>query len=588
MYESNGDEMRKTKIICTLGPATDDEKILRKLMLGGMSAARFNFSHCSYEDATRKMETISRLRKELSLPIATILDTKGPEIRVKTFKNGEVELKKGDSFTLTTKEVEGTNKMVSITYKNLPEDIREGAPVLIDDGLIEMEAVRVTGTDIVCTITNGGIVKNNKGINVPGTKLSMPFISEKDREDIIFGIESGFDFIAASFTRSADDILQIRRILKEYDCHTINLIAKIENMEGVQNIDDILRVADGIMVARGDMGVEIPLEDVPVLQKELIQKAYHAGKQVITATQMLDSMIKNPRPTRAEATDVANAIYDGTSCIMLSGETAAGNYPVEALETMVRIAEKAEANINYIKRFNTRDNSDVAFDVTNAISHATCTTAHDLGAKAIITVTKSGITARQISKFRPLSPIIGCTVLENVSRQLNLSWNVYPMVIAEETNTDELFEHAVEAAEKSGIVKNGDIVVITAGMPLGVTGTTNMMKVHIVGHILISGTGITEKAVSARLCVCRNLEEIEKSFGDGDILVLPESDNTMVEYLRRASGIITEQEGTNTHAAIVGLAMDIPVITGARNATEILKSGSVVNMDAKTGHISCC
>lgn len=580
--------LRKTKIICTLGPATEDESVLRRLMLGGMNAARFNFSHCTHEDAAKKLEAVTRLREELGLPIATILDTKGPEIRVKTFKNGPIELQAGDTFTLTTREVEGDDQMVSITYKDLPKDLKAGARVLIDDGLVEMRAEHVSDTDIVCTVLNGGRVSNHKGINVPGTKLTMPFISEQDRSDIIFGIENGFDYIAASFTRCADDILAIRQIFKEYNCHSMNIIAKIENMEGVDNIDEILRVVDGIMVARGDMGVEIPFEDVPVLQKQLIQKSYLAGKQVVTATQMLDSMIKNPRPTRAEATDVANAIYDGTSCIMLSGETAAGKYPVEALETMVRIAEKAEESINYIKRFNARDNSDVAFDVTNAISHATCTTAHDLGAKAIVTVTKGGGTARQLSKFRPLYPIIGCTTQEHVWRQLNLSWGVVPALIDEVSDTDALFERAVDAAEKTGLVKSGDLVVITAGVPLGISGTTNMMKVHVVGHVLLTGEGVTENSVSARLCVCKRLTDIPKRFRDGDILVVPETDNSIVEYLRRCSGIITEEGGTNTHAAIVGLAMDKPVITGAVHATEMLKSGAVVCLDAKTGRVSAC
>ncbi len=580
--------LRKTKIICTLGPATEDERVLRRLMLGGMNAARFNFSHCTHEDAAKKLEAVTRLREELGLPIATILDTKGPEIRVKTFENGPIELESGATFTLTTREVAGDDKVVSITYKNLPKDLKPGARVLIDDGLVEMRAEHVSETDIVCTVLNGGRVSNHKGINVPGTRLSMPFISEQDRSDIIFGIENGFDYIAASFTRSAEDILAIRHILKEYHCQTMNIIAKIENMEGVENIDEILRVVDGIMVARGDMGVEIPFEDVPVLQKQLIQKSYMAGKQVVTATQMLDSMIKNPRPTRAEATDVANAIYDGTSCIMLSGETAAGKYPVEALETMVRIAEKAEQSINYIKRFNSRDNSDVAFDVTNAISHATCTTAHDLGAKAIVTVTKSGVTARQLSKFRPLYPIVGCTTQEHVWRQLNLSWGVFPMLIDEVSDTDALFERAVDAAEETGLVKSGDLVVITAGVPLGISGTTNMMKVHVVGHVLLTGEGVTEECVSARLCVCKHLEEIPKHFRDGDILVVPETDNSIVEYLRRCSGIITEMEGANTHAAIVGLAMDKPVLTGATHATDILKSGAVVCLDAKAGRVSAC
>ena len=580
--------LRKTKIICTLGPATEDESVLRRLMQGGMNAARFNFSHCTHEDASKKLEAVTRLREELGLPIATILDTKGPEIRVKTFQNGPVQLRAGDTFTLTTREVERDEKMVSITYQDLTKDLKAGARVLIDDGLVELRAEEVTDTDIVCTVINGGQVSNHKGINVPGTQLSMPFISEQDRADIIFGIEHGFDYIAASFTRSAKDILAIRSILKEYDCHSINIIAKIENMEGVDNIDEILRVVDGIMVARGDMGVEIPLEDVPVLQKQLIQKSYLAGNQVVTATQMLDSMIKNPRPTRAESTDVANAIYDGTSCIMLSGETAAGKYPVEALETMVRIAEKAEESINYIKRFNSRDNSDVAFDVTNAISHATCTTAHDLGAKAIVTVTKGGGTARQLSKFRPLYPIVGCTTQEHVWRQLNLSWGVVPMLIDEVEDTDVLFDRAVDAAERTGLVHSGDLVVITAGVPLGISGTTNMMKVHVVGHVLLTGDGVTQRSVSARLCVCKRLSDIPGRFRDGDILVVPETNNTIVEYLRRCSGIITEEGGANTHAAIVGLAMDKPVLTGAQHATELLKSGAVVCLDAKAGRVTAC
>ncbi len=577
--------LRKTKIICTLGPATEDEDVLRRLMLGGMNAARFNFSHCTHEDAAKKLAAVTRLRGELGLPVATLLDTKGPEIRVKTFANGPVELAAGEMFTLTARDVPGDETIVSITYPELPKDLQPGARVLIDDGLVEMTVRTVSDTDIVCEVKNGGRVSNHKGINVPGTKLSMPFISERDRSDIIFGIENGFDFIAASFTRCAADIIAIRKILEEYHCRSIRIIAKIENMEGVENIDEILRVSDGIMVARGDMGVEIPFEDVPVLQKRLIQKSYHAGKLVVTATQMLDSMMKNPRPTRAEATDVANAIYDGTSCIMLSGETAAGKYPVEALETMVRIAEKAERSIDYVARFNTRDNSDVAFDVTNAISHATCTTAHDLGAKAIITVTKSGGTARMLSKFRPLNPIVGCTVDERVCRQLNLSWGVIPMVIDEEKDTDALFDSAVNAAEKAGVVKSGDLVVITAGMPLGVSGTTNMMKVHVVGHVLVTGQGVTRKSVSARVCVVRKEEDL-KNFLNGDIIVAGDTTNAMVPYLRRASGAIVEQAGPNTHAAIIGLAMEMPVITGAAHAMDILKSGAVVTMDAASGRVS--
>ena len=577
--------MRKTKIICTLGPASDSPEMIRQLMLSGMNGARFNFSHATHEYAKEKLAVVKQLRQELKLPVATILDTKGPEIRIGTFKNHKVELKEGQLFTLTTEEVEGTENQVSITYKDLPKDIEEGRTVLLDDGLIEMKVMTKTETTIVCRVENGGMISDRKGINVPGTKLSMPFISERDRSDIIFGIEEGFDCIAASFTRNAEDILAVRKILDEHDCHSINIIAKIENAEGVENIDQILRVVDGIMVARGDMGVEIPLEDVPILQKKLIKKAYLAGKQVITATQMLDSMIKNPRPTRAESTDVANAIYDGTSAIMLSGETAAGSYPVEALKTMVRIAERTEEAIDYIHRFQSRETI-ANFDVTNAISHATCTTAHDLGASAIITVTMSGVTARQLSKFRPASPIVACTNRETVYHQLSLSWGVIPMQIETETDSESLFEHAVEAAQRAGLVHSGDLVVITAGVPLGVSGTTNMMKVDVVGHVLVTGEGVTEKQVTARVCVAETVEEMEERILEGDIIVTHNTSNDWIEYLHTAGGVITEQPGINSHAAIVGLAMNKPVIVGAQNATKILKTGSVVLLDAEKGLVS--
>lgn len=433
---------------------------------------------------------------------------------------------------------------------------------------------------------NNGVISNTKGVNVPNVHLSMPFISDRDRSDIIFGIENGFDFIAASFTRKAEDIIEIRKIFEEYNCSNINIIAKIENMEGVENIDEIIRVSDGIMVARGDMGVEIPLEEVPVLQKMIIKKVYNAGKQVITATQMLESMIKNPRPTRAESTDVANAIYDGTSAIMLSGETAAGAYPIEALKTMARIAERTEEDIDYVKRFKQYDmvlNS----DVTNAISHACCTTAHDLGAAAIITVTKSGKTARMISKFRPSCPIIGCSQYPHVCRQLNLSWGVNPLLIEEKGSTDELFDHAVDSSERAGLVKSGELVAITAGVPIGISGTTNMMKVHVVGHILLSGQGVTPHTNCARLCVMQNKEQLARDFRDGDILVSKYTSNEILPYLKKAGGIITEVDGNTSHAAIVGLSLDIPVIVGARNATKVLKSGAVVTIDSKRGVVFC-
>lgn len=574
--------MRKTKIICTLGPSTDDDDILRKLMIEGMNVARFNFSHGDHAQHKRNMERIMKFRTELNLPVATLLDTKGPEIRVKDFKNGKIELKPGQTFTLTTDEVEGDEKMVSITYKNLVNDVKPGNTILIDDGLIEMTVEQVSENKIVCRVVNGGPVSNRKGVNVPRVNLSMPYISEQDRADIIFGIENDFDFIAASFVRTADDVLEIRKILDEHGCDNINIISKIENMQGVENIDEIIRVSDGIMVARGDMGVEIPLEEVPVIQKMIIKKVYNADKQVVTATQMLDSMIKNPRPTRAEATDVANAIYDGTSAIMLSGETAAGKYPVEALHTMIKIAERAEEDIDYTKRFYERGNIQNP-DITSAISHATCTTAIDLGAAAIVTVTKSGKTARMISKYRPKCPIIGCSPVAKVCRQLNLSWGVQPLLIAEENNTDDLFEHSVEAAKRNHYIKDGEIVVITAGVPLGVAGTTNLIKVHVVGHILVKGTSVNEKSVCAPLCVAETEEDLQKNYNPGDIIVMKETSNNIMEQLKTASAIVCEKDGKNSHAAIVGLSRDVPVIIGAKNATQILKTGAIVTVKAKDG-----
>ncbi len=576
--------IRKTKIVCTMGPNLFEKHLIAPLMKAGMNVARFNFSHGTYETHQHYYDEVCRIRDELGLPVATMLDTKGPEIRVRSFKNGRVTLQNGQLFTLTTDEVEGDEERVSITYKELPQDIAVGSSILIDDGLIGMQVERIDGADIVCRVLNGGVVSNNKGVNIPNAHLSMPFISEKDHQDILFAIKNGYDFIAASFTRCADDIMQIRHILQENNCHTINIIAKIENMEGVENIDEILRVVDGVMVARGDLGVEVPLEDVPSLQKKLIQRGIAAGKPVITATQMLDSMIKNPRPTRAEATDVANAIYDGTSAIMLSGETAVGAYPVEAVETMVRIALRAEADMDYIRRFS-RDTS-ASTDVTNAISHATVTSAHDLNASAIITVTKSGSTARILSRYRPACVIVGCTTEKHVWRQLALSWGTVPLMIAEESNTDDLFEHAVDAAVQNGLVHDGELVVLTAGVPLGISGTTNLMKVHVVGHLLSRGQGLHGGKVVAPLCVIRNLEKDAKDFNTGDVIVCHQTTREMFSMLRKSSAIVLEDDNPEGHGAIAGMSLDIPVIIGAKNATNILKSGAVVTVDGEKGTVS--
>lgn len=588
---------RKTKIVCTLGPATDDEKVMSRLIEEGMNVARFNFSHGSHEEQMGRLKMLRKLRAELKRPIAALLDTKGPEIRLMEFAEGKAELEDGQTFTLTTEEIAGDASRVSITYKDLPYDVKPGNKILIDDGLIEMEVTAIkevegakadadgkTPMDIICHVINGGSVSNKKGVNVPNVELSMPYISEKDYSDIVFAVENDYDFIAASFVRTADDVIAIRKILEEKGGEDINIISKIENMQGVLNIDDIIRESDGIMVARGDMGVEIPLEDVPVIQKMIIKKVCEAGKKVITATQMLDSMMKHPRPTRAEATDVANAIYDGTSAIMLSGETAAGMYPIEALKTMVRIALRTEQDINYLQRFKQRKTMSNP-DVTNAISHATCTMAGDLNAAAIITVTKSGRTARMVSKYRPDCSIVGTCLTEKVYRQLALSWGVIPLLLEEKSEAEELFDYAVDKAEKAGIIEKGDIVVITAGVPLGVSGTTNLIKVQVAGHILVRGNGLSKKKVSANLCVCKDEADLE-NFKVGDIIVASDTNNHMMPQMREASGLIVEAESESCHAAIAGLSLDIPVLIDAKNALAVLKSSSYVNLDCENGVVS--
>ena len=471
--------MRKTKIICTMGPSTEKGDTLKKLIEAGMNVARMNFSHGDFDEHGGSLKSLRKYSKELGLPVAALLDTKGPEIRLGDFEAGRVELKEGQEFTLTARDILGTEKEVSITYKQLPKDVKPGSSILLDDGLIGLEVKEVSGDDIVCTVMNGGPVSNHKGVNVPGTDLSMDYLSEKDKADLIWGAENDVDFIAASFVREAADVIAIRDLLKAHGGEKIQIIAKIENEQGVRNIDGILEAADGIMVARGDMGVEIPCEEVPVVQKNLIKKANQAGKIVVTATQMLDSMIKNPRPTRAEATDVANAIYDGTVAIMLSGETAAGAYPVEALKTMVKIAERTEKDINYRRRFFENDRK-ANPDVTDAICHATCTTALDLKAKAIISVTKSGRSAKMVSRYKPDCDIVACAMDEKVCRQLNLAWGVTPLLLDEQKEVFDLFDEAVAVAAKEKGLQKGDTVVITSGVPIGMSGTTNMLKVQTV------------------------------------------------------------------------------------------------------------
>ena len=575
--------MRKTKIICTLGPASDTPEMMEALIKSGMNVARFNFSHGSHQEHKGRLDTLKAAREKLDIPVGALLDTKGPEIRLKTFAEGKEVLEAGQTFTLTTREVVGSKEICGISYRNLPQDVKVGTTIMLDDGLIRMTTLEVTETDIVCRVENGGPIKDRKGVNVPGVHLSMPYMSKQDREDILFGIQEGFDYVAASFCRSAQDVLEIRRLLDEHQSN-MRIIAKLENQEGVDNVDEILAVADGIMIARGDMGVEIDFTEIPVIQKDLISRALSVGKHVITATQMLDSMSANPRPIRAEITDVANAVYDGTSAVMLSGETAAGKYPVETLQTMAAIAERTEQDINYFGRMKEMTAS-IRLGIGGATAHAACTTAVDTNATAIITVTTSGATPRLISRFRPDTPIIACVMNEDVRRQLALTWGVTPLIMDYVGSTDEMIEGSVKAAQEAGLIQDGDLVVVTAGVPAGIAGTTNMMKVHLVGNSLITGAGVGERGTKGTLCVCRNVADVKSKFHPGAILVVPHTNNEMLPYIREAAGIIAEENGLGSHAAVVGLSLNKPVIVGAIGATRTLHDGMKVSMDCRQGAV---
>ena len=575
--------MRKTKIICTLGPATDDPAVLEALIENGMNVARFNFSHGSHAEHKVRLENLKAARTKLGIPVGALLDTKGPEIRLRSFVNGKEILETGQTFTLTTREVEGTKEICAVSYRNLPQDVKPGTTIMLDDGLIRMTALEVTDTDIVCRVENGGPIKDKKGVNVPGVHLSMPYMSSQDRADILFGIQEDFDFIAASFCRNAQDVLEIRRLLDEHQSN-IRIIAKLENQEGVDNVDEILAVADGIMVARGDMGVEIDFTEIPVIQKNLIKRTLSMGKHVITATQMLDSMITNPRPTRAEITDVANAVYDGTSAVMLSGETAAGKYPVEAVKTMAAIAERTEGDINYFGR-SQEVISSIRLGIGGATAHAACTTAQDINAAAIITMSTSGVTPRLISRFRPDAPIIACVMTEKVQRQLALTWGVTPIIMDYVGSTDEMIDNSVAKALSAGLIKQDDLVVITAGVPAGLAGSTNMMKVHQVGSTILTGVGVGDRAAKGTVCVCRSEADMKVKFRPGMILVTPRTSNEMMPYLRQAAGIVTEENGLGSHAAVVGLSLEKPVIVGAFGATRTLQDGMKIALDCAQGAV---
>nr|WP_325194618.1 pyruvate kinase [uncultured Oscillibacter sp.] len=572
--------MRKTKIVCTLGPATDREGVLREMMKAGMNVARFNFSHGTHPEHQARLEVLKALREELNLPVAAMLDTKGPEIRLKSFASGSVTLTTGQEFTLTTEDIVGDGTRCAITYAELPGDVKEGDTILLDDGLVRLTVLETDASNIRCRVENDGTMKNNKGVNVPNVRLSMPYMSQRDRDDILFGVEQGFDYIAASFVRTAADVREIRQLLDKHNSN-IRIIAKIENQEGVSNLADILAVADGIMVARGDMGVEIDFTEIPIIQKDMIAKCVACGKPVITATQMLDSMIENPRPTRAEITDVANAIYDGTSAIMLSGETAAGKYPVEAVRTMDAIALRTEANIEC--DMPVRKAKQTKLSITAATAHAACTTAMDIGADAILSVSQRGVTAQMVSRFRPSTTVVALLLDPQVQRQMALYWGVEPITMPFASSTDELVDFAVQAAEEAGIVKQGDLVVVTAGVPVGVSGTTNMIRVCQVGGALLNGIGVGDQKASGPLCVCRTLDDVAEKFHAGDVLVVPYTNNDLLPYIRQAAAVISEEASTDSHTATVGLTLDKPVIVGAANATRRLQDGTMVSVDCARG-----
>ena len=580
--------MRKTKIICTLGPSTDKDGVLRELIANGMNVARFNFSHGSHEEHKGRLDLLKSLREELGKPVAALLDTKGPEIRLKDFKNGTETLEAGQTFTLTTRDVEGTKEICSITYKDLPQDVAPGGTIMLDDGLIKLQIQTVNDTDIVCTVLNNGKIKNKKGVNVPGVHLSMPYMSQRDKDDIIFGIEQGFDFIAASFVRTAQDVYEIRNLLNEYDSN-IRIIAKIENREGVNNIDSILAAADAVMVARGDLGVEIDFTELPGIQKTIIDRSFSFGKPIVTATQMLDSMMVNPRPTRAEISDVANAIYDGTSAIMLSGETAAGAYPVEALKTMSAIAERTEQEGHYLRGRLMEPNTG-KISVSDATAHAACLTAKDVNAAAIVTVSESGTTARLLSKYRPQQPIIACVMKEQVQRQLSLSWGITSLMMPLAHSTDELIEMSTALAKENGFLHDGELAVVTAGVPVGISGTTNMIKIHMVGNCLATGVGVgPENAevsnATGKACVCRTLDEVRAKFKPGMVLVVPSTSNEMLNYVRDAAALVVEEPGLNSHAAIAGKALLKPTVVGAVGATSHIRDGLMIAVDCAHGSV---
>ncbi|WP_138160534.1 pyruvate kinase [Peptoniphilus catoniae] len=575
--------MKRTKIVATIGPASDSEEMLELLLKEGVDVCRLNFSHGTRQEHLERIKKIKKLRDKLNLPVALMLDTKGPEIRLGTFRDmKEFYLESGDKYILTTREIEGEEGISSVSYKNLPEDLNEGSRILIDDGLISMIVNKVEGSEIYCTVENGGMISSRKGLNLPGVKVNLPAITEKDIEDIEFGIENDIDFIAASFVRSRQDVLNIRKILEDRGNYDIRIIAKVESKQGLDNLDEILEVSDGIMVARGDLGVEIMTEEVPLAQKLMIKKCNLAGKPVITATQMLDSMMRNPRPTRAEANDVANAVLDGSSAVMLSGETASGKYPLLAVKTMRKIIEVTERSIDFKELLKKKidQNSDT---IVNAIGKSACTIAGDLNAKAIITATTSGSTTRAIAKFMPKADIIAVTVNEKIRRQLNLEWGTVAITGEPLTNTDDVLENSVKRSIEEGLIGPGDTLVLTAGVPVGLSGSTNLIKVQTVSEIIGRGVGFGLSNVTGSALVVNSIDDLIYKFKAGDILILNNTDKEIMEYVKKASAIVAEVEGYTSHAAITGLSLNLPTVVGVKNARKLIKTGDIVSLNPLEG-----
>ena len=573
--------LKKTKIVCTLGPSSNTPEIIEKMIKAGMNVARFNFSHGSHEEHKQRIDMVRAASQKLGIPVALLLDTKGPEIRLGKFKNGSIMMEAGKDFTLTARDVEGDETIASMNYKELPQDVKAGDHILLSDGLVNLEVVSVEGEDIHTKILNSGKMSDRKRVAVPGIAINLPAVSETDAADIEFGCRMNMDWIAASFIQRGKDVLTIRKILEKHDSH-MKIISKIECQAAVNNIDDIIKMSDGIMVARGDLGVEVPAEEVPMLQKVLIHKCQAAGKPVITATQMLESMCNNPRPTRAETSDVANAILDGTDAIMLSGETAGGLYPVEAVETMARVATFTESN------FTPKSYEDVDAEsttTTESIGKAVVKIAKDLHAAAIIASTERGGTAQMISKFRPACPIVAVSPHEAIVRRLQLNWGVQAVTGKEANDTDAVVDNAIFAALDNDLIKAGDLVVLTAGVPVAKAGSTNMIRVQVVGDVLLRGTGIGRNSAIGKVCVAQSKEDLEKNFSDGCILVLRSARADFVDYMKRASAIVSEEVGLTSESAIVAITLGIPTVVGAAHAVDTLENGEIVTVDASRGTI---